>query len=213
MQPHTLTVTVNGQPRLVPVDPGAPFLAVMDQVRRQVLPSGDALTRVVLNGTDITGQRWDNYLHLTAADLTALEVESGNINRLARDTLTSLDEFLAATITELERVVKDYRSGRDAEAAGAWARVLDGLQVISHTTALVERHLGVDTRAGDFGTQPVTKQLARLEPILEDMFAAQKSGDNVLLADLMEYELIPYLHDRRHIMHHWAEQADAVDAP
>jgi hypothetical protein len=207
MAQTTVQVRVDGRAEEFLLPPSMPFPEVMKAVGTRAKQPGAGITRVRLNGEDITGQSWNTYLHLTAGELRGLEVETGDLSRLARETLGSLQDFIAGLLRELERTVEKFRLGDNVAAGESFTRALDGIQLVSHTTSLVEKHLEIDTRTLELDGRPVADQLKRIEPILEDMFTAQKNNDWVLLADLIEYELAPYFQDRLRIVRQWLDRA------
>jgi hypothetical protein len=209
MQEMALEVKIDGRGESLSLGEGARFEDVMRAIGRSVGTPGTGITRVRLRGEDITGQSWESYLHLAPSDLTGLEVETGDVTALARQTLGSLSDFISNLIRELDRAAGLFRQGQEMAAGEAFSRALDGIQLVSHTTAMIERNLGIDTAAVQFNGRPAGEQLRRLEPILEDMFAAQRTGDWVLLSDLIEYELVPYFRDRTEIVRLMGAKADA----
>jgi len=200
-------IKINGQPAALNLPPWASFGQVMGTIRDQTKTPGVRILRVRLNGEEITGKSWDSHLGLGLDEITDLEVETGLVSDLARETLGSLDEFIGGLIKELQRSAEQLRLGQSPNANDSLARALDGIQILGHTSPLVERGLGFDARGSN--GDPINQKLARLEPILEDMFTAQKDGDVVLLADLIEYELIPYFQDRSKVVQGWSERAYA----
>ena len=203
MTQTTVRVQLNGRTEELILPPTLPFPEVMKAVGSRAQQPGVGITRVRLNGEDITGRNWNAYLHLTAGELKGLEVETGDLSQLARDTLASLQDFINGLLRELGRTVEKFRLGDIGSAGESFARALDGIQLVSHTSSLIERRIGLDARPRTFNGQPVADQLGRIEPILEDMLQAQKSGDWVLLADLIEYELSPYFRDLLEIIGQW----------
>jgi hypothetical protein len=75
--------------------------------------------------------------------------------------------------------------------------------VVNHTTAMIQHNLEIDDSRISGNGNSVAKQLGNLEPILTDMFTAQQDQDWILLADLIEYELIPHFNDRQKILTSW----------
>jgi hypothetical protein len=112
-------------------------------------------------------------------------------------------------IGEFEAVIEKLRLWEVVDANARLGRALDGIQIVSSTTGMIERHAGFDTRDGEFNGLPVTESLKRIEPIFEDMLSAQQQQDWILLADLIEYELVPYFRDRVAILNTWSEKAHA----
>ncbi|MBU1652852.1 hypothetical protein KKA00_11570, partial [bacterium] len=125
---------------------------------------------------------------------------------LARSTLFSVADFLEQLLKELQSTSDLFRLSRGERSNESYLRSIDGLQVFMHTMETCRRLLGlsyelVTVPAADGLTEKTIAESRRaLFAVLDNMIDAQSDQDWVLLADLLEYELIPALHDWRQII-------------
>lgn len=201
---------IDGQSHTLKLEPTTTFGDIMQAITRQNPLPGVGITHVKLNGEDITGADWSKFAALAAAEIQAIEVQTGDKALLAKDMLDSLEDFSGRLISELTRTVEAYRMGDQQRASELYSRALDGIQLLSHTTGMIERNLRVDTTKIIYGGRPSSEQMQKLPPVIDDLFTAQQKGDWVLLADLIEYELIPQFEDHQQVLKLWRE---AVLAP
>ena len=209
METATTTVLVDGQLQELNLDGSVPFPVLMQAIKTSMDKPEMAITCVKLNGEDITGKDWERFSDLRLEHIRNLEVETGDLEQLARETLGSLGEFITDLLRELKRTAGLFRLGDYAQGGEVFSQTLDGVQLVNHTTAMVERNLGIETRLESNTGNSFSNHFINLEPILEDMFNAQRNNDWILLADLLEYEFIPYFEDRLKIINSWAEKACA----
>jgi hypothetical protein len=200
-----MNLLIDGESHSLPLDPTTTFSDVMLAISRQSPTPGVGITKVKLNDEDITGADWTRFASLTVAEIHALEVQTGNTVQLAKELLDSLDDFTERLITELNRTVEALRAGDQQRASELYSRTLDGIQLLHHTTGMIERNLQVDTSKIIYGGRPSSEQLQKLPPVIDDLLAAQTKGDWVLLADLIEYELIPQFEDHQNVLKLWRE--------
>lgn len=205
-----MNLIIDGQPREVTIAADAKFPEVMRAVGQIQEAPGIGITRVKLNGRDITGADWSHYAGVGATTMDELEVETGNVSALAGELLDSLEDFTGRLISELGRTAESFRLGDDQRAAELYSRTLEGIQLLSHTTVMVARNLKLNTAQLQFGGRPTNEHLQKLPPLIDDMFAAQQKEDWVLLADLIEYELIPQFEDHQRIFRLWREAHNAA---
>ena len=209
METATPTVLVDGQLQDLYLDSSISFPLVMQAINNSMDNPGIAITRVKLNGEDITGKDWERFSDLRLEQIEQLEVETGDISQLTRETLESLREFINDLLKELKRTAGLFRLGDYMQGGEVFSQTLDGVQLVNHTTALIERNLRIDTRLENDNGTSFSNHFINLEPILEDMYNAQRNNDWILLADLLEYEFIPYFEDRLKIINTWAKRACA----
>jgi len=204
-----MNLLINGESHSLDISPEATFGEVMLAVNRLKSSPGVGLINVRLNGEDITGADWSRFSTLVVAGIEALEVQTGQKSALARELLDSVEDFTGRLISELGRAAEAYRQGDCERASQIYVRALDGVQLLSHTTGMIERNLGFDASTIRFGGRPSTEQLRKLAPMIDDMMSAQQKEDWVLLADLIEYELVPQFEDHQKVLKLWREAVDA----
>ncbi len=200
-----MNVTIDGKHRELGLHPEITFPEIMAVIGRLDPAPGIGITRVKLNGDDVTGSDWSQLSTVAAATIHALEVETGEVSKLAHDLIDSLEDFSGRLVTELARTAESFRMGNQEKAIEQYTRALDGVQLLNHTSEMVARNISFDAEQVLFEGKPSTDHFKKLAPVLEDMISAHKRDDIVLLADLIEYELIPQFEDHQKILKLWRE--------
>lgn len=202
MNGNAMQLVINGQVRDLDLAVETQFEEIMKEVHRIVHSPGITITRVNLDGKDITGADWDGFERLTAGDIGSLEVETGAMDELVTETLESLNQFLNQVVKELGRAIELFRVGEELKAIEVYGSTLEGIQLINYLTPMIHRNLGLNGGSNG-GEGSIGEQSTRLEEILVDMLSAQESSDWILLTDLIEYELIPHLEKWQRIFALW----------
>lgn len=200
-----MQILINGQEREFDLPAATPFKEIMREVNRIIQKPGQSVTRINLNGEDITGADWGGYDMMPAKEISNLEIQTSNMDLLALETLDSLDDFLSKLIAELGKAVNQFRIGEDMKGVEIFGLLLDGIQVVNHLTPMIQRNLGEAVCDLTYDGQPIADQFSKMEVIIKDMLAAQEDQDWILLADLIEYEFVPHFEDRQQILHMWRE--------
>ena len=204
-------VLIDGKPMALPINAESTFDKLMVAVKDKIVDDSYSITNVMLNGEDITGQNWERFTHLTFNDINKLDITTGDVKKIAFEMITSLHNFTDRLISELKRVAELFRLGDEMQGGEVYSQAIDGIQLVNHAAAMVERNLNNDTDSISGNGKSIAKQLSNLEPIITDMFSAQQDMDWVLLADLIEYELIPHLEERQNIMQTLKEECNCLN--
>ncbi len=200
---------IDGQTKELELKEEIPFEQVIEAIKGDLNDPEFSITRIKLNGEDITGKSWERFSHFTLKDIKDLQVETGNIERLARETLSSLKDFTGNVIEELKRAAEQFRLGQFDQGGEVFSHTLDGIQLVNHISIMVERNLEIESRYQPNNGQTLAIQMTNLKPVIEDIFAAQKDQDWILLADLIDYELVPHFNDRLNMFRGWEERTSA----
>jgi len=209
MESATMAFQIDGQTKELELKEEIPFEQVIEAIKGDLNDPEFSITRIKLNGEDITGKSWERFSHFTLKDIKDLQVETGNIERLARETLSSLKDFTGNVIEELKRAAEQFRLGQFDQGGEVFSHTLDGIQLVNHISIMVERNLEIESRYQPNNGQTLAIQMTNLKPVIEDIFAAQKDQDWILLADLIDYELVPHFNDRLNMFRGWEERTSA----
>ncbi len=182
------------------------FGELMERVSRQALKTGEQVLRVKLNGEDLTGKDRSHLKEMPIADIQEIEIQTGDPKILARSSLYSVADFLEKLLNELQHTAEYFRLGDAEKSNRSFVRCLDGLQVFMHSLEQCRRLLGISFELiyvpsnSEAYEITVAENRRKLFEVLDGMIEAQANQDWILLADLLEYELIPILEDWRQII-------------
>ncbi len=166
----------------------------------QDLDEDRCVIAINLDGEDITGLP-DRHMR-SASDCKRVEMSTGPVSRLAMETLESIVGFNDVLMKEMIHAAEEFRLGGVESSNNLFLRCLDGLQVLLKTTLSVGNLLklkGEEIPAGDTNLDETTKKFSSL---LDEIISAQRSQDTILIADLIEYEMIPLLEDWKNVLDH-----------
>ena len=213
-----MQINLNQKAEDVSTDGIRNFGELMIILSRRAERGGDRVLQVRLNGEDVTGQDRSKLDDMPLEEIHDLDVETGDPKLLARSTLYSVADFLEMLLKEMRSAAELFRLGHDEKSSSTFLRCLDGLQVFMHSLEKCRRLLGLSFELLYVPTQnsssdiTVAQNRRRLFEVLDAMIEAQLNQDWILLADLLEYELIPVLEDWRVILPVVMEKARGGEA-
>jgi hypothetical protein len=173
----------------------------INQTRRQVRPdSGKALRELVLGALpaghliqhlDVDGRKLEegDLAGLDPAQLRSVRVSSASPAELALASLPEATDWIGRLCGVLESIARDYRSGREREAAGRLVDVLDALEVLTALLGRVHRFLEVEPRHREGFERAWRDAESELHRATQSLHDDLKSGDPVRLADRTGYTL------------------------
>jgi hypothetical protein len=201
-----MQINLNHCPEEFPTDGVHSFGELMTCVSRRAARNGDSVLKVKLNGEDITGKDRAVLDLLPLEKIREVEIDTGDPRVLARTTLYSVADFLEKLLQELQQTAELLRLDYSDRSNQSFLRCIDGLQVFSHSLESCRRLLGISFELLfvppnlDMDVITVAENRRRLFEVLDSMIEAQTNQDWILLADLLEYELVPILEDWRQII-------------
>ena len=208
-----MKVSLNLKPVEVPGDLTC-LREVIDFVEEHRLKAGEVLTRILLNGDELDEEQEMLQGASSVSGIEVLELHSARTIDLAREGLEDAAQLLPSLAEDMPQVAAELRGGnvRDGlEMFSACVEVISWyVSLISAVDIIFRRSdpgFRVDPAANsdeltpeaDFSALaaeegPELKTFASIENLrqkLLDVEQAQNNNDTLLLADLVEYELMP----------------------
>ena len=186
------TVLLNGT-AFVPTTPAPSWGPLLDAVDRHVAPSGEIVAAVRFDGVDEPGFRDDAVLGLVLGSELIVEIETLPPNDLLGEVLDEASRSLpavAASACALAAVLRGAQVDAAARGIGQLAESIGNLvQLIA--AAAAARGVALDTlQTCDGPAMPLLRGLdAQLTPLLD----AQRAGDWITVADILEYDVAPLM--------------------
>ncbi len=169
--------------------------SIADLVKRLADDLGEdtSITKVRVDGNDFTGKF--DLQDEPAVRFKNIELTSSPTRQVALDTLEVISEFHTSLVQEFELAGEQFRFGDEEKSNTTFSRCLDGLQVLLKTTlsATALLKLKPEEVQSDAGTlNEITQKVNR---VLDELLEAQMQRDSILIADLLEYEMVPLMND------------------
>ena len=119
-------------------------------------------------------------------DAELVDLKVCPLPELLREALDDAQEYLPRLSRGLRRVAEFFITGREGEGINIFLQALDGLQWFEQFSDTLAA--GVSDLPGD-----LAGRLSRHRGSLADLLAAWENRDYLLIGDILEYELAPYL--------------------
>ena len=186
------TVLLNGT-TFVPATSVPSWGPLLDAVDRHVAPSGEIVAAVRFDGVDEPGFREHAVLGLVLGSELIVEIDTLHPNDLLGEILDEASRSLpavAASARELAGVLRGANVDSAARGIGQLADAIGKLVqlVVAAATARGVAIETLETREGP--AMPLLRALdAQLTPLLD----AQRAGDWITIADVLEYDIAPLM--------------------
>ena len=186
------TVLLNGT-AFVSTTPAPSWGPLLDAVDRHVAPTGEIVAAVRFDGVDEPSFRDDAVLGLVLGSELIVEIDTLHPNDLLGEILNEASRSLpavAASARELAGVLRGANVDSAARGIGQLADAIGKLVqlVVAAATARGVAIETLETREGP--AMPLLRALdAQLTPLLD----AQRAGDWITNADVLEYDIAPLM--------------------
>ena len=147
------------------------------------------IRRIWLEGQEVSSSAQDTLMTSTSS-IELLELELAYLADLLANNLGNAKEYLEKLIPGFQKAADLFRMGNEQEAHKFYLQILDGIDWFSQVVLNI-----VKSRGNQVEGQSLGDRQKELTGLMAQMLEANQNQDWVLLADLLEYEMIPFYED------------------
>ncbi len=188
-----MNITVDGNKHDMGVQQNQTLGPVYQQLVDSLAQSGKVVTSVEVNGEHLSSGRIWNFASSAISEIQDLDLLTREVVEMVHETMEYSDRHLELLCHETEKTATMFRLGEELEAQERLGTCISGLQWFLKALSALRGMMKLDFNSLPLKDTTVEAGLEEFVPIVEDLLAAQSDGDVVLLADILEYEMIPRL--------------------
>ena len=134
------------------------------------------------------------------SDIDSLEVELANLKDLVATNLANALDYLKKLIPGFEQAADLFRAGNEQESNKYYLQILDGIDWFSQVISVIMSPDKGETELPDIDDESLEVRQKKLTDLMSQMLEANQNQDWVLLADILEYEMVPFYKDWEKIL-------------
>ena len=165
---------------------------IIVELNDKFIPQGQQLFQVHINGEFFSERYPRESRYMDLRDIGTLALKTVSDEDMARIILKEAIGQSELLTQAMEQISTLFRLAAEDEANQYFAQVLDALRWFLQTSDKACQILKLELEQGQSPqTVMVPAFLAKLQELLQEMMQVSEDEDYILLADLMEYELLP----------------------
>lgn len=176
---------------------GETVSAILDSMVQQT--PGSYIRRIWLDDQEFPSDDREA-LQKKPSDIDSLEVELANLKDLVATNLANALDYLKKLIPGFEQAADLFRAGNEQEANKYYLQILDGIEWFSQVVSVIMSPDEGETELPDTDDESLEVRQKKLTDLMSQMLEANENQDWVLLADILEYEMVPFYKDWEKIL-------------
>ena len=192
-----MKVSINGVAQEESDFEGETVSAILDSMVQQT--PGSYIRRIWLDDQEFPSDDREA-LQKKPSDIDSLEVELANLKDLVATNLANALNYLKKLIPGFEQAADLFRAGNEQEANKYYLQILDGIEWFSQVVSVIMSPDEGETELPDTDDESLEVRQKKLTDLMSQMLEANQNQDWVLLADILEYEMVPFYKDWEKIL-------------
>lgn len=145
------------------------------------------LKKIYINNVEVN-ERYLAESLLEKDDIEIIKFATQGTTDLVKETLDEIDKYLPVLRTGVMDTADLFRNGKNKEANEKYQQVIEGIGWYIEATLNI---LSINGKEGIY--EEGQGNLNSFNKILSDLMVAHKKNDNILLADILEYEVSEFI--------------------
>lgn len=162
---------------------------VLEEIHQRAEETGLVFTHIKVDGIEVRSDFAD-YLEQNIDRINLIEVEMISPERLQMETLASAHAYLQRALPEVKILTDEFYQGASGDAWERFAQLLEGLLWLNQLIMVVDQSVSQPSNWGQ-----IKETYDAMENAIESLGAAMEEADLILIADLLNYEIIPSLEE------------------
>jgi hypothetical protein len=192
-----MKVSINGVEQEESDFKGDTLGAMLDSMVKKT--PGSYIRRMWLDGKESPSDDREA-LQKIPSDIDSLEVELANLKDLVATNIANALDYLKKLIPGFEQAADLFRTGNEQEANKYYLQILDGIDWFSQVVSVIMEPDEGETELPDADGESLQVRQKKLTDLMNQMLEANQNKDWVLLADILEYEMVPFYKDWENIL-------------
>ena len=173
-------------------------------IEKEGVPQGNVVRAIKIDGQESSPDSPEAQ-KTPLSEIATLEVEISTLSDIINKNIENADAYLIRLIPGIEKSVELFRMGNEQEANKFFINIIDGIDWLSQVLDMIlaAKAISPDTV---FDGKSIQDRQASLVDFTQQMVDANKNQDWVLLADLLEYEILPYYQEWSNLLPRFRSQ-------
>lgn len=191
-----LSCVIDGQVKSFNLNGTDSLATMLEGLNSDLAKGGRFIASLLVNGEEVVDSIAEKSRRLDGID--SIEIKTETPVRLVGKILDEGQNYIDGLRDCLMKVAGHFTSGSEC-ADDSFAEAVQGLQWFVQMTDFIECTLNLDFQKLLRNGRPVAEYVNSLNGILQEIVNAQEGSDPVLLADIIEYDLVPHLEEWKEI--------------
>ena len=170
-------------------------------IEKEGVPQGNVVRSIKIDGEE-SSPDLPAAQKTPLSEIATLEVEISTLSDIINKNVDNADAYLIRLIPGIEKSVELFRMGNEQEANKFFINIIDGIDWLSQVLDMILTAKGISPDTV-FDGKSIQDRRATLVDLTQQMVGANKNQDWVLLADLLEYEILPYYQEWSSLLPHF----------
>lgn len=170
---------------------------ILNKIDGMVVSSSKVLSHMLIDGVEVYGDYYDYFLDKING-IDKVEVITFTYRELVEDILVSTFDYVSTTPDKIEELSNGFYKSPEREIWNELNNLLGGISWIMSTFNSIDQDKRLKHIVSNYKDWNLyAKEIFSLQEILPDFEGALSNEDNITIADILSYEIVPIFNNMK----------------
>lgn len=134
-------------------------------------------------------------------NIDLVDIETKEREKVINENLIGFKEQCDIIMDNIDKAVENYRTGNEKESHAYFSNIIEGIRWFNHGLEIIISFLRLDFKDFKINDRTIYDRVEELSSIIDSLSQSQESGDWIMLADQLEFELKPQIESWKENIH------------
>jgi hypothetical protein len=194
-----MEIVIDGIKDLVYADSEKTLDELLLNITRWINENNRIVTKVVVDNASVTDSNKEQYSKMPLLSVQTLEITTDITSQAVVDVLVGAYSYIPLLVEDLRKSLECLRAGEGTQGYQLFSQCLTNWIWINDAIMKIGILMKLDYSAVKAGNENMAQRLKKIMELLDQCSTAMNQDDEVAVADVLEYELIPRLEGQSEI--------------
>ncbi len=195
-----ILLTIDGSTSEIPKANFNTFKNFFDTLSDGIKDEKRVISTISINNELMTDGKHLELLDNSIATINSINIVTVERVKLIEDNIEGVDDHIDKLSGNIEACADKFRQGNEIEANNYFAAVVEGIRWFNYSIDLMISFLQIDPEKIIFEEKQLKIYIENITPVVDSLGDSQEKQDWIMLADQLEYELLPQIRNWKKIV-------------
>ena len=195
-----ILLTIDGSTSEIPKSNFATFKDFFDTLSDGIKDEKRVISTISINNELMVDGKHLELLDNSISTIDLINIVTVERLKLIEDNIEGVDDHIDKLSGNIETCSEKFRQGDEIEANNYFAAVVEGIRWFNYSIDLMISFLQIDPEKIIFEGKQLKVYIDGITPVVDSLGDSQEKQDWIMLADQLEYELLPQIKDWKKIV-------------
>lgn len=188
-----ISITIDKTTQEIPKENFSTFKDLYEILNSELTKEKRVISKIIINNEVMSEGKQFDFFDTSIQKIYSVEIETVLKEDMVREHIFVLREQIEKIVDNCNKSILFFREGNEIESNRYFSAVIEGLRWFNYAIDLIVSFNKIDIYIEKSGNKTLKEIMDSFSSIINNIAEYQENQDWIMIADVLEYELVPAL--------------------